>query len=60
VLRFERAVGLMRSGRELADVAYSCGYYDQPHFNRDFRALAGTTPSDYLARALPEGSGIAG
>jgi AraC-like DNA-binding protein len=60
VLRFEHAVGLMRSGRELADVAYSCGYYDQPHFNRDFRALAGTTPSDYLARALPEGSGIAG
>jgi AraC-like DNA-binding protein len=59
VLRFERAAGLVRAGRGLADVAYSCGYYDQPHFNREFRALAGTTPTDYAARALPEG-GTAG
>ena len=60
VLRFERAIGLLREGRDLADVAYGCGYYDQPHFNRDFRELAGTTPSDYLARALPQGAGTAG
>ena len=60
VLRFERAAGLLRAGRGLADVAYSCGYYDQPHFNRDFRALAGTTPTDFLARALPGGAGTAG
>jgi AraC-like DNA-binding protein len=55
VLRFQRAVGLLRAGGELADVAYSCGYYDQPHFNRDFRELAGITPSDFVARALPNG-----
>jgi AraC-like DNA-binding protein len=48
VLRFQRAVGLLRAGGELADVAYTCGYYDQPHFNRDFRALAGVTPSEFL------------
>ncbi len=60
VLRFERAIALLREGRDLADVAYGCGYYDQPHFNRDFRELAGTTPSDYLARALPQGAGTAG
>jgi AraC-like DNA-binding protein len=48
VLRFQRAVGLLRGGAELADVAYTCGYYDQPHFNRDFRALAGVTPSEFL------------
>src|SRR5262245_9860208 len=48
VLRFQRAVGLLRAGGELADVAYTCGYYDQPHFNRDFRALAGRTPSEFL------------
>ena len=48
VLRFQRAVGLLRAGGELADVAYTCGYYDQPHFNRDFRALAGVTPSAFL------------
>jgi AraC-like DNA-binding protein len=49
VLRFQRAVGLLRDGGELADVALTCGYYDQPHFNRDFRELAGITPTDFLA-----------
>ena len=55
VLRFERAVGLLRGGGDLADVAYGCGYYDQPHFNRDFRELAGVTPSELVVRMLPDG-----
>ena len=46
VLRFERALRLVREGRALADVAYDCGYADQPHLNRDFRALAGATPRE--------------
>ncbi len=48
VLRFQRAVGLLRAGDDFADVAFTCGYSDQPHFNRDFRALAGVTPSEFL------------
>jgi AraC-like DNA-binding protein len=31
-----------------ADIALSCGYFDQAHFNHDFRALAGLCPSAYL------------
>ena len=46
ILRFERAHRLVRAGRALADVAYECGYADQPHLNRDFRALAGATPRE--------------
>ena len=46
ILRFQRALRLVRAGRTLADAAYDCGYADQPHLNRDFRALAGATPRE--------------
>ncbi len=42
----------------LADLAAAHGWYDQAHFNRDFGALVGTTPSRYrdLSRARPTGT----
>jgi len=46
ILRFQRALRLVRAGHALADAAYECGYADQPHLNRDFRALAGATPRE--------------
>ncbi len=36
---------------DLAGLAASLGWFDQAHFSRDFRAVAGTTPSAYLQRA---------
>lgn len=60
VLRFES----VRRRIELdpprwAEVAYEAGYADQSHLNRDFRELAGTTPSDFVARRIP-GGGVVG
>lgn len=52
VLRFRRAVRRLRDASgagTLAAVAAECGYYDQAHFNREFRALAGCTPREFLA-----------
>ncbi|MCE0766634.1 helix-turn-helix domain-containing protein [Pseudonocardia kujensis] len=56
VLRFERAAGLVVGGgpfgspgprQDLAAVAAECGYADQAHLSREFRALAGVTPTAY-------------
>lgn len=62
LLRFERAVGALAGARpdeaDLGRLALDCGYYDQSHFNRDFRAFAGVTPSVYLARRASPGAGI--
>lgn len=55
VMRFERA-GLLLRGMtrpSLADVAIACGYTDQAHFNREWRALSGATPSEWIAEELP-------
>lgn len=62
VLRFERALAFLREIHRLplAEVALSCGYYDQAHLNRDFRALAGVTPTEFLVAQLPDGGGISG
>lgn len=51
ILRFRRALEMV-SRREdaLADVALAAGYYDQSHFNGEFRELAGMAPMEYLAR----------
>jgi AraC-like DNA-binding protein len=48
LLRFERALERLRAGADLGDVALDSGYYDQAHFNRDFRRFAGRTPTEYL------------
>jgi AraC-like DNA-binding protein len=42
-----------------SDVAHSAGYADQSHLNREFRELAGTTPSDFVSRLIP-GGGVIG
>jgi AraC-like DNA-binding protein len=56
VLRFERATTMLRSTPSfttIAQVAASCGYFDQSHLDRDFVELAGCTPSQLLAEELP-------
>lgn len=57
VLRFRRAVDLLgqpSAGKTLASVAALCGYADQSHMNRDFHALAGCRPTEYLATLQAE------
>lgn len=55
VLRFERSRRLLERPERpgLAEVAVLCGYYDQAHLTRDWRQLAGCTPTAWMAAELP-------
>lgn len=55
VIRFDRARHLLQADpeRTIGDVAAACGYYDQPHMDREFAQLAGCSPSELLIGDLP-------
>lgn len=55
IRRFQDVLHTLHHRRDidLADVALGCGYFDQAHFNHDFRAFSGISPSAYLAAATP-------
>ena len=61
ILRFRRALGLVQDpGSPLSGVALDAGYFDQPHFNAEFREMSGFTPSAFReARRFPESPNLA-
>jgi AraC-like DNA-binding protein len=61
ILRFHRVVQRLQrpSAIGFADLAWTCGYYDQPHLNRDFREFAGTSPGEFVRRIVPGGGVVA-
>jgi AraC-like DNA-binding protein len=55
VQRFTRALQTVGGTADVGwtELALTCGYYDQSHFNRDFREFAGMSPSQFLAHHRP-------
>jgi len=41
-----------RSGQPLAQIALDAGYFDQPHFNKDFKLFTGVTPTEFFKSPL--------
>ncbi len=58
--RFRTALGLLDGVDRVpwAELALHCGYYDQSHLTRDFRAFSGCAPGELLRRARPDRSSI--
>jgi AraC-like DNA-binding protein len=57
VLRFQRAIQCIGASDlpRWAKLALDCGYFDQSHMIREFHALAGCTPEEYLGLQLSYG-----
>lgn len=51
IARFKAAVNALAADPRMPipRLIHACGFYDQPHLNREFRAFAGTTPVEYAA-----------
>lgn len=45
--RIEHAKALLSQGRDIADTALECGFFDQSHFHRNFKAMTTVTPHKY-------------
>ncbi|MDR2665200.1 MAG: helix-turn-helix domain-containing protein [Oscillospiraceae bacterium] len=50
-VRFQQIIGAMNSASKprLAELSADAGYYDQPHFTREFKEMTGMTPREYFA-----------
>lgn len=54
ISRFQLSLPLIgKSDQSLTSIAYSCGYFDQSHFIRDFKFFTNVTPSAYLDNITP-------
>ncbi|MFJ1490120.1 helix-turn-helix domain-containing protein [Capnocytophaga canis] len=51
IKRFEQVFRYLQSTKNkenLTEIAYRFGYYDQAHFNRDFKEFTGRSPKDFI------------
>jgi AraC-like DNA-binding protein len=50
ILRIRQAVRMYEAGETLTHASIDAGYFDQSHFNREFRAATGESPRHLLQR----------
>ncbi|MNJ85118.1 DNA-binding transcriptional activator FeaR [compost metagenome] len=48
IVRFEKALNSLITNQQLTDIPFAHGYYDQAHFNNDFKSFTGYNPKKYL------------
>ena len=54
-VRFQRALHILETGSQISmtALAYECGYFDHSHMIKEFKALSGYTPTEYIAACPP-------
>ncbi|WP_029904818.1 helix-turn-helix domain-containing protein [Prevotella sp. 10(H)] len=55
IVRFQRALYMLQQNPEIniTELAFDCGYYDQPHLIKEFKSFSGHTPYEYMAVCSP-------
>lgn len=55
IVRFQHALFVLQSSPDMnfSQLAYECGYYDQPHLINEFKIFTGYTPKEYQAICTP-------
>lgn len=55
IYRFSKALNIIQISPHttLNDLAYCCGYYDKSHLIKDFKALSGYTPAEFIGQCDP-------
>lgn len=55
IIRFQKALHILEIYPQtaLTALAYECGYFDQSHLIKEFKALSGYTPGEYLVVCPP-------
>jgi AraC-like DNA-binding protein len=48
IIRMRSAIQNMKPKQTFTRVAFDAGYFDQSHFNKDFKSFTGQTPSDFF------------
>lgn len=50
LVRMKAVLGKIKKNLNFLDTAYEAGYYDQAHFNKEFKVFTGQSPTDYLKK----------
>ena len=55
IVRFQNAIynQQIQSVKNLTELAYKCGYYDQAHFTNEFKSFTGYAPKDFFKLCEP-------
>lgn len=48
IVKMNAIIRQNRANTSFQDIVFGNGYYDQPHFNKDFKIFTGQTPTDFF------------
>lgn len=51
IVRMNSIIRNIRNHQPMLNIAFDGGYYDQPHFNNEFKLFTGQTPTDFFKSA---------